>query len=180
VIAYKFRQCSSSQELQHGPPLAYSSCPPRVESTQVTTGTPDSNGLFVRMEAYLALKVITGDARVTLHVNDVLTMALEPYTGEIRARVLARLTDRDDSIIQTTSDFPLGLTAPCVPDADPRLGSACDAVTTLNALLPGAVTEGGRSIWQLAQAQVYDAGPDGDVATEADNTVFLRQGIFIP
>jgi hypothetical protein len=180
VVAYKYPQCSSSQALQHGPPLSYRSCPPQAESGQLTTGTPDSNGLFVRMQAYLGLRVVTGDVQVNLHVNDVLTKALEPYPGEIRARVLARLTDRDGTIPQTTTDFVLGVTAPCVPDADPRLGSACDAVTTIDSLIPGAVPEGGRSVWQLAQAQVFDAGPDGDVLTAADNTVYLRQGIFIP
>jgi hypothetical protein len=45
---------------------------------------------------------------------------------------------------------------------------------------PGAVPEGKRSIWQFAQAQVFDAGPDGDVLTALGNTVFLREGVFIP
>jgi hypothetical protein len=189
VVAYKFRECSSAQELQHGPPLAYSSCPPRIESTELTTGTPDSNGLFVRMEAFLQFNVIAGnastptdeaDVKVALHVNDVLTKSLEPYTGEIRARVLTRQTDRDAGIMQTTTDFPLGLTAACIPNADPRLGSACDAVTTMDALIPGSAPEGSRAIWQFAQAHVYDAGPDGNVLTEADNSIYLRQGIFIP
>jgi hypothetical protein len=30
-----------------------------------------------------------------------------------------------------------------------------------------------------ASSQVYDGGPDGDTAT-ADNTVFARQGLFVP
>jgi hypothetical protein len=45
--------------------------------------------------------------------------------------------------------------------------------------MPGAIKEGRRSIWQLGQVVVYDGGLDGDTAT-APNTVFARQGIFIP
>jgi hypothetical protein len=141
------------------------------------------------MQAYLKFRVVPGnpatpadeaDVKLDFHVNQVLTKPLAPYTGEIRARILSRLTDRDASIPQTTSDFIFGVSAACVPDADPRLGSACDTATTMDALVPGAVTESKRAIWQFAQAQVFDAGPDGDVLTAADNTVFLRQGVFVP
>jgi hypothetical protein len=45
--------------------------------------------------------------------------------------------------------------------------------------VPGAVKEGKRSIWQLGQIQVSDGGSDGLVGT-APNTVFARQGIFVP
>jgi hypothetical protein len=34
-------------------------------------------------------------------------------------------------------------------------------------------------MWQLSQWQVDDGGADGNVAT-ADNTVFARQGVFVP
>jgi len=40
----------------------------------------------------------------------------------------------------------------------------------VDALLPGAVTEGRRAIWALGQVELRD--PDG--------RPFLRQGIFIP
>jgi hypothetical protein len=45
--------------------------------------------------------------------------------------------------------------------------------------MPGAVVEGKRAIWQMGQAQVFDGGPDGNVAT-ADNTLFATQGLFVP
>jgi hypothetical protein len=154
-----------------------------LESNQLTTGTPESNGLFVRMEAFMLMQVRINpaDVRVVLHVNDVLTKALDPYTGDIRARVWTRVTDREDTgAIGTTVDFIFGVTASCVPDADPRLGSVCDAITTMNALVPGAASAGNRAIWQLDQVQVFDAGGDGDVLTAADNTVYLRQGVFVP
>ena len=52
-------------------------------------------------------------------------------------------------------------------------------VTTMDALLPGAVPEGKRSIWALDQIDVIDGGADGLVSTN-DNSVYLRQGIFVP
>jgi hypothetical protein len=49
----------------------------------------------------------------------------------------------------------------------------------MDALTPGAVTEGKREIASLDEVRVFDGGADGDVDT-ADNTLFLKQGIFVP
>jgi hypothetical protein len=46
--------------------------------------------------------------------------------------------------------------------------------------VPGAVVEGGRSIWELGQVQVFDGGADGLASTAGDNTLFEREGIFVP
>jgi hypothetical protein len=37
-----------------------------------------------------------------------------------------------------------------------------------------------RAIWQLGEVQVQDGGEDGEGATTTDNTLFLKQGIFVP
>ncbi len=37
-----------------------------------------------------------------------------------------------------------------------------------------------RLVEEIDDVHVYDGGADGDASTTADNTVFLRQGIFIP
>ena len=57
----------------------------------------------------------------------------------------------------------------------------------LDALLPGAVQERQRAIWELGQIQVRDAGPNGTgyaacppTCGDGDETVFMRQGIFVP
>jgi hypothetical protein len=52
--------------------------------------------------------------------------------------------------------------------------------TTMDAVMPGAVPEGKRSVWQLGQVTVNDGGPDGQAATDGGNTLFAQQGIFIP
>ena len=45
--------------------------------------------------------------------------------------------------------------------------------------MPGLVREGARSVWELRDLEVFDGGPDGDADTPG-NTVFLRQGLFVP
>ena len=37
-----------------------------------------------------------------------------------------------------------------------------------------------RGLWELQAFRVFDGGADGDADTTADNTVFLRPGVFIP
>ena len=41
------------------------------------------------------------------------------------------------------------------------------------------IKESKRTMWQLGQIDVLDGGPDGLVSTN-DNTVFERQGVFVP
>ena len=64
-------------------------------------------------------------------------------------------------------------------DARPAVGGDCELTTTLDAIVPGAVKEGDRSIWQLGAIQVFDGGADG-LASTSPNTLFARQGVFIP
>ena len=59
------------------------------------------------------------------------------------------------------------------------MGSTCAVSTSLEAIVPGAVKEGKRAVWQMGQIQVYDGGADGNPAT-GPNTLFARQGVFVP
>ena len=68
---------------------------------------------------------------------------------------------------------------PCTATADPSVGSECAVATSFDAIAPGSVPEGRRSIWQLGQVEVNDGGDDGIVATPG-NTLFERQGVFVP
>ena len=108
------------------------------------------------------------------------TSDLSDYTGELRARTDVRLTDRDAGVASTASDFPLSWTVPCTATADTTLGATCSSATTLDALIPGSTAEGTRAIWALGSWQVYEGGPDGDVDTEGDNSLFVKQGLFVP
>ena len=59
------------------------------------------------------------------------------------------------------------------------MGATCQVTTSFDAVLPGVVTEGRRSIWEFERVRVNDGGPDGQAAT-APNDLFATQGIFVP
>ncbi len=179
----------------HGAPLAYDSCsPPRLASGGLTVGTPDANGLEARFIAEAELGVVAGnpateadEADVTFEVNafDVRVRdGLADYTGELEAVLRVRLTDRlgfgaapgEPGTVQDSS-FPV--TVPCAVTADSSVGAACAVSTSFDAVLPGAVPEGRRSIWQLGQIELHDGGSDGLAAT-TPNAAFARQGLFVP
>jgi hypothetical protein len=189
-----YNQCTTSDRT-HGPPLAFPSCAsPQKSSAHLTVGTGDSNGRPALNEGSLTITTIVGapggpddaDVGINLFMDDVFTNALADYTGELRARVTLRITDKDSTPnpggpgAATTTEIPLEAIAPCTPVADPQEGSTCTTTTTADALAPGTVKEGRRSIWQLGRAEVYDGGADGDANTPAGDTLFATQGLFIP
>jgi hypothetical protein len=182
--------CATSNTT-HGPPLAFPSCaPPSRESASITAGTPDANGQasnftgFARFDARLgnpATPANEADVGVALSVTDVRNAGtLADYTGELELRPVLRITDRrSDGGDATVQDTPFPIPVPCAGTADTSIGSSCDVDTSVNAVVPGAVREGDRAIWELGQVQVLDGGADG-VASTAPNAVFARQGIFVP
>jgi len=113
-----------------------------------------------------------------------LKQGLGDYAGELQARLTVRLTNRQHGATLTesgtTEDFPFSVTTPCATTpADSGVGSTCELNTTADSLVPGAITEGKRTIWELRNVEVYDGGADGDADT-TPNTLFMRQGVFIP
>jgi hypothetical protein len=109
------------------------------------------------------------DVRMHVNVTDVRRRAdLADYTGALQARPTIRVTDKADGTA-TIADVALPVNAPCA--ATPAgVGATCSVVTALDALYPGLVAEGGRTIWQLGSVEVLDG----------DNQVFMRPGIFVP
>jgi hypothetical protein len=112
--------------------------------------------------------------------------ALSDYTGELEVATTVRITDKQNSPAPpggtsgTATDLPLSYTVPCTPTPGPAdLGANCNLLTRLNALIPGAAVPGKRAIWQLSQIEVRDGGSDGLVSSAA-NTVFAREGVFVP
>jgi hypothetical protein len=47
-------------------------------------------------------------------------------------------------------------------------------------VIPGSTPEGTRAVWALDQVKVYDGGPDEVAATEAGNSLYATQGLFVP
>jgi hypothetical protein len=80
-------------------------------------------------------------------------------------------------------DLPFPVTGTCAATAaDASIGSRCSTNTTADAVVPGAggvVKEGKKANVEIGQIIVNDGGADG-LASTAPNTVFARQGIYIP
>jgi Calx-beta domain/FG-GAP-like repeat len=188
-----FRKCNAPN-LTHGPALAHPSCGPPVPLSQyLTVGTPDANGRPAKAEGSVRYEAMPGDPGTQADEADVLldidiadvrgSTTLGDYIAELWATVGVRLTDRPNvapGTPATTADFQFSLAVPCASTPDATIGAACSITTTADAVLPGSVPEKGRSIWQLGQVQVQDGGEDGEGATTADNTLFMKQGIFVP
>ena len=172
----------------HGAPLAFGSCAPfQLSSNRLTVGTGDSNGKDAFMQAFIRLDVGGGDVHVRAFLNDIFNKDLSDYTGGLRAHLPVQITDKNNAPspfptgAATTEAFPFEFDLGCTATpTDPAKGSDCAIDTTLDTLVPGAVTSGKRAIWELGQAKVYDGGTDGDPATTADNTLFVVQGVFVP
>jgi hypothetical protein len=188
-----YKPCSAPNRT-HGPPLVFGSCnPPAQESDQLTVGTPDANGNPAGSIGFLRLDVQPGDPAtpgdqadvgLTLSITDVRRRTNgSDYTGEIEASSNVRMTDRGSgssgSEPATVSDFVFsGMTAPCTATAT-SIGATCAVSTSFDAIMPGSIVEGRRAVWQLREVLVADGGADGDTSTPG-NTIFARQGIFVP
>ena len=189
-----YAECTAPNRM-HGPPLDSASCnPPAQRSSFLTIGTNDANAKAVNMTGVMRFTTIVGnpstsadeaDVAITFRATDIRNRtALTDYTGELQGRVLLRVTDRLNGATgteaATVTEVSYTVTVPCVPTGGTAdVGATCSLNTTADAITPGTVTETKRTIWQMQDVVVLDGGPDGDAET-ADNTVFLRQGIFVP
>jgi dipeptidyl aminopeptidase/acylaminoacyl peptidase len=193
-----YTQCTAANRM-HGPPLAHPSCnPPTRVSSQLTVGSPDSNGKTANFEGFVRYRSISGntgtptideaDVSIQVQVSDVYRQGtLTDYNGELSARTIMRVTDRLNTPYPggsgpgTVADHGLSATVPCTTTADPNVGATCGVFTSADALIPGRVVEGKRSVWEhLGSVQIDDGGPDSDADTLGDNTPFLTQGVFAP
>ncbi|MGH2978748.1 MAG: acetylxylan esterase [Solirubrobacterales bacterium] len=187
-----YQQCTEP-DLTHGPPLAFESCSaPDAMSPNLTVGTPDANGGTAHSVGAVRLATVVGvpgtpedeaDVKVDVSLSDVREASgLGDYTGELNQVTTLRITDRANGSggeAGTVEDLPLAVGVPCAGTPETTKGANCSVSTTIDALAPGAVPEGQRSIWALGQVQVFDGGPDGIAAT-AGNSLFAVQGIFVP
>jgi WD40 repeat protein len=182
-----YKQCTTTNS-HHGSPLAFPSCsPPDHASNNLTMGTPDANGQPANAIASVFYAARPGDAKVAIAMRDIRSnLALADYIGELQLVSDLRITDRNNTPNPggpgpgTVQNAPLPVTVSCTGTASATIGSDCNLTTTVNAVHPGALTGGLRSVWELGQVHVYDGGADGLVSTAGDNTLFLTQGLFIP
>jgi hypothetical protein len=190
-----YNQCTGAGNRTHGAPLAFPSCaPPTASSSVLTVGTPDANGAAANFIGSVKYSVIPGnssteadeaDVKLVANMTDVRNKpALTDYVGNVQVAANVQITDQENAPEMpepgTVQVFKYSYNVPCVATGSTTVGATCSANTTADALVPGTILENRRSIWELGQIQVFDAGPDGNINTSADNTVFLREGVFTP
>jgi hypothetical protein len=183
-----YRACVTPNR-QHGPPLAGGSCnPPALRSDHLTIGSGSVGSIRLKVKpGNEASQADEADVSLRLQLTDVrLKGNQSDYTGQLEAVTTLRVTDRDNDPSPgggndpaTVTDFPLPATVPCAATPAPDQGGSCELHTSVDAIMPDAVKESDRAIWQLGTAEVFDGGSDGLPAT-APNTLFARQGVFIP
>jgi hypothetical protein len=206
-----YAQCTSPNRM-HGPPLEYGSCnPPAQASGTLTMGTADANGFQTQSVSSLRLYTIAGnpatpadeadvgfgfsstDVRCKTQNSACPGGAGSDYVGQVLVATTLRITDKLNGSGQdedgTVVDTPLRVPVTCVATGGAQsLGADCKLTTTLDAVIPGIAREGKRSVWELGEVAVKDAGPNGtgygagcpSTCGDGDETTFLRQGIFIP
>jgi endoglycosylceramidase len=193
-LALAYEECTNPNR-QHGAPLSAGSCrPPRQSSDYLTVGTLDSNRQAANSVGHLRYDVLPGDpvtpaneadVKVSASISDVRRQgALADYTGELSVEQVLQITDRFNGTSldepATVAQTPFRFALPCATTSDTTTGASCLLSSSFTAIVPGSVPEGKRSSWELGEADVFDGGSDGQAETTADNTLFERQGIFVP
>jgi dipeptidyl aminopeptidase/acylaminoacyl peptidase len=194
-----FRACVTPNRT-HGAPLAFASCTPPVQSSNfITVGTPDANGAGANSVGSVKWRVnaTTGEVFVTATITDVRCLpatgaavcstsnanAGPDYSGQLQANMTVRITDRYNgpglNEPATVVDIPNPVNMSCVSTASTTTGGTCSVTGPPPGCPPACPTPNRRMVIEFGQVAVLDGGPDGQVATN-DNTVFARQGIFVP
>jgi hypothetical protein len=188
-----FNQCTSGNRT-HGASLSFPSCaPPQQSSSVLTIGSPDANGAQANFQGSARFTAIPGnpstdaneaDVGIQLNLTDVRNNpSLTDYVGPVTLQTSLTITDNANApeMPEPATTQPIRYTAQanCTATAITSIGSTCDLTSTANSLVPGTVIEGMRSVWQLGQIEVKDAGPDG-IPGNGDDSSFLRQGVFVP
>jgi len=199
VPAYK--QCTSPNSA-HGAPLSFPSCsPPSQASSFLTVGTPNANGAGANSIGFILFQVKAThpeDLIITSSISDVRCTAATDasvcnvanafdgpdYSGGMQSNATIRISDHDNgpgrNEAATVQDIPFPVNYFCASTSDTSVGGFCTINTTALAVIPQPYSfDGKRSVVEIGQLEVSDGGADGEVAT-AGNTVFLRQGLFIP
>jgi hypothetical protein len=192
----------------HGPPLAFPSCnPPAQTSGQATVGTADANGGGANFLGSLKITVLVGtpgppddsNVYVRMDLRDVRCVPTgarcgtanlagpADYSGEVGFEYGIRFTDHFNGVAPgggtdaaTMQDHTISSAIPCAGTASTNIGSTCSLYVGYNSITPGLIKDTKRVVEEIYDVHVYDGGADGVASTTGDNTVFLRQGIFIP
>jgi hypothetical protein len=197
-LVQAYRPCTAPDS-EHGEPLVVGSCSaPTSQSGNLTVGTGDANGFMTNSVGSIRVDSRKDDPATPGDETDVKLFAnatdvrraydFAAYTGELLASFDVMLTDlrngwsagEPGTEPATTVDIPFSFALGCRDLGSlRRVGATCSAATSANAVVPGTVSGGARSIWQVGEVELYDGGEDG-VADTPDNDLFEVQGVFTP
>ena len=205
-----YSQCTAPNRTHGPPLAFPSCNPPAPTSGQATVGTPDAFGGAASFAGYFRTHVFVGvpgppedsDVGLYMRLDDVRCMptgarcgnpnASGPadYAGGTHFAFTIRITDHwnastpgGGSDPATVQDTPIGdswFGQSCAQTASTSVGSTCNMATSMNAFIPGSIKDTKRTAYEIDDLRIYDGGADGNGDTTADNTVFLRPGVFIP
>jgi hypothetical protein len=171
---------------------------PEQVSGTLTIGTPDANGKAVNSIGKLTFKVVAGnpstpadeaDVKIDFNMTDVrLANGLGDYPGTMMMDLDSRMTDSNNGTgsgpfneAGTTDEFWFKAPITCATTASTSIGSTCSMHTTADAVMPGMIKEGRRTMWEQADhPHIWDGGDDWNWATEDDNLVFATSGYYVP
>jgi hypothetical protein len=202
-----YEACTSPNR-NHGSPLAHPSCnPPTPRSSVLTVGTPDANGFTALSVSSVRYKVRgnpsppeDSDVETRIVINDVhcrVANAACPggvgsdFVGKLLVRTSVQITDKQsgpaESESATVEALPIEIPVDCVAVTGNE-GGRCDVTTTVDTFYPGALLDSKRAIWESSEVTVRDPGPNGTgygagcptTCGDGDESVFMRQGIFVP
>jgi hypothetical protein len=187
-----FKQCGTGGKTPnqtHAPPLSVGSCSPSSigvahlggQATGVAALTADpGDPTNASDEADFSI-----DATITdVHAGSPNGSDYNPNAAGADMTLLTRLRITDmasgasGTDPATTTDTDFAVPVSCAPTAGPA-GSDCSVHTSADALTPGTVGEGRRSVLQAFRLRVNDSGPNG-VRADGDDRLFEQQGVFIP
>jgi hypothetical protein len=185
------RQCGTGANPAtgaHSPPLATPSCAPATTgtahfgagtaATAQMTVTPGNPATQVN-EADVAYTVIATDIRNTSPTGT--DYDPNPSGPDMTLVHRLRVTDFQNGATSdagTTTDLDFSAPVTCVSTAGAG-GSNCNANTTANAVMPGAIQENRRMTIQVFRTRLIDSGPNG-IRDDGDDTLFAQQGVYIP
>ena len=145
-------------------------------------------------EADVAIDVSLVDVRCAMTSPACPDGPSSDYTGRLLLiNPPLQVTDKEGQPATNGQGASTGLTNfpvpfDCAPTAAASIGSSCSISTTADAVLPNVIKEGHRAIWESGPVHVRDAGPNGTgfgagcppTCGDGDETLFLRQGVFVP
>jgi len=113
------------------------------------------------------------------------------FVGKLLVRASVQITDKQNGPAETESatvvELPIEIPVDCVAVTGNE-GGRCNVTTTVDTFYPGAVLDAKRAIWETGEVTVHDPGPNGTgyeagcptTCGDGDESVFMRQGIFVP